>query len=335
MRGFGSGSGAGKRRDAGGDRAGYRRAPGAKPMKTARSTVPVRPPDAALGRTTRSLVGPSRRSAGSTRQRTGDWLRVPRLLFRPARAAALLGMLASGFLFTFVTGPTAFGLARTDLPVLQWTDPEAVRAALNVPDGANVFRFDTAPLVAALRALPGVASAEVSVQLPDAVLVVRIDERVPVLAWQVGHTSYIADREGVIFAIVADGGTAPAGIAVIQDRRAGAGAGFAIGSRIDPIDLDVATRLGSLTPTQVGSAAASLRVAITDDDGFIVSVASAWTAVFGFYSPETRSTDMIPGQVRLLRSLLDGREATLARIILASATDGTYVPRATPKPTPR
>jgi len=60
-----------------------------------------------------------------------------------------------------------------------------------------------------------------------------------------------------------------------------------------------------------------------------------WTAVFGFYSPATRSTDMIPLQVRLLRSLIVGWEAGVARIILASGTDGTYVPRATPKATPR
>ncbi len=46
-----------------------------------------------------------------------------------------------------------------------------------------------------------------------------------------------------------------------------------------------------------------------------------------------RTTELIPGQVRLLRSLLSGREPTVDRVVLASETDGTYVPRATPKPT--
>jgi hypothetical protein len=41
---------------------------------------------------------------------------------------------------------------------------------------------------------------------------------------------------------------------------------------------------------------------------------------------------MIPGQVRLLRSLLAGIEPTISRIILASETDGTYIPKATPRP---
>jgi hypothetical protein len=81
--------------------------------------------------------------------------------------------------------------------------------------------------------------------------------------------------------------------------------------------------------------AAQLNVAATDADGFIVAAPGGWTAVFGFYSPATRSTDIVPEQVRLLRSLLDGREDTVRRIILASGTDGTYVLRATPRPTRR
>jgi hypothetical protein len=47
---------------------------------------------------------------------------------------------------------------------------------------------------------------------------------------------------------------------------------------------------------------------------------------------------MIPDQVRLLRSLLAGREAEVQRVILASGTDGTYTPRAkassSPSPKP-
>ena len=85
-----------------------------------------------------------------------------------------------------------------------------------------------------------------------------------------------------------------------------------------PVDLDVATRLGSIGAGDIGSTASSLRVAVTDVDGYVVSTPRGWDAVFGFYSPATRPTDMIPGQVRLLKSLLDGREPEVRRIILAS-----------------
>jgi hypothetical protein len=315
-------------------RSGSRRTPGARPTKSARSTTPVRPVDAALGRQTRGLVGPSRRSGGN-RARAAARLRAGGRIVTPARAAALLGMLASGFLFSFVTGPTVFGLSRTEVPNLTWTQPQLVRDKLALVAGSNVFGLDTAPLEAALGTLPAVASADVSVSLPDAAVVVRIEERRPVLAWQVADRRFLVDREGVVFASVEAKAALPAGVAVVEDRRQGGANLLVIGGHIDAVDLDVATRLGSLTPADIGSRAARLAVAATESDGFVVIAPGAWTAVFGFYSPATRATDLIPGQVRLLRSLLDGREATASRIILASETDGTYVPVPTPKPTTR
>lgn len=274
-------------------------------------------------------MGPSRRGAGNPARAAAARLRAPWRIVTPARAAALLGMLASGFVFTFVTGPAAFGLSRTDVPELTWTAPQLVRDTLALVEGGNVFRLDPAPLEAALGTLPAVASADISVSLPDAV-VVHIEERKPVLAWQVGTRRFLADREGAIFASIDSMSALPEGVAVVDDRRQGAVSLLAIGGHLDAVDLDVATRLGSLTPADVGSTAERLRVAATDADGFVLTASGAWTAVFGFYSPATRATDMIPGQVRLLRSLLQGREPTLARIILASTTDGTLVLKPTP-----
>jgi hypothetical protein len=139
----------------------------------------------------------------------------------------------------------------------------------------------------------------------------------------------------VLFATVASDAPLPGGVTIVQDRRLDAASRYDVGDRIDAVDLDVATRLGSLTPADVGSAASRLRVRVTESDGFVVLVEGGWVAVFGFYSPATRPTDMIPGQVRLLRSLLADREETLARVILASETGGTFIPKRTPAPTPR
>ena len=70
---------------------------------------------------------------------------------------------------------------------------------------------------------------------------------------------------------------------------------------------------------------------IDDEHGFSVdSGPDGWTAVFGFYTPTIRRTDLIPGQVRLLASLLAGREATVATVTLADDRNGTY----TVKPAP-
>jgi hypothetical protein len=240
-------------------------------------------------------------------------------------------MLTAGFLFTLVTGPTAFGLSRTDVGELRWTAPADVVATLGLRPEQNVFGIDTAPLEGALETLPGVASAEVSVALPDAAVVVAIEERTAILAWEVGDRRYIADASGAIFAMVDDESPLPEGVAVVHDQRRGSARALAIGGRIGPVDLDVATRLGSLRPADVGSTASNLRVVVTDRDGYVVGTTRGWAATFGFYSPATRPTDMIPGQVRLLRSLLAGREGEVRRIILASETSGTFVPRATPR----
>jgi hypothetical protein len=123
-----------------------------------------------------------------------------------------------------------------------------------------------------------------------------------------------------------------ADLPVIDDRRA-ASAGLSVGTRLDPEDVDAATRLASLVPADVGSAATELQVRVTDENGFVILAdPQGWLAIFGFYTPSLRTTELIPGQVRLLRSLLIGREPLIQRVILASATDGTYVARPTPTP---
>ena len=52
---------------------------------------------------------------------------------------------------------------------------------------------------------------------------------------------------------------------------------------------------------------------------------ATWTATFGFYTPTLRTPELVPGQVRLLRSLMARiGEGRLATILLADTTDGTY-----------
>ena len=55
--------------------------------------------------------------------------------------------------------------------------------------------------------------------------------------------------------------------------------------------------------------------------------------VFGFYTPSLRTTELIPGQVRLLRSLLAGREDDRPARDPRRRPHGTYMPEPTPEPT--
>ena len=112
---------------------------------------------------------------------------------------------------------------------------------------------------------------------------------------------------------------------IVDARRASATLG--VGDHVDPLDLDVATRLASLTPADVGTKAKSLGIQVTDADGWVVAPADGWEAIFGLYSPTVRPPDIVPEQVRLLRSLLAGREAQVSLVYLASGEAGTYTLR--------
>lgn len=250
------------------------------------------------------------------------------------RAGAALGLLASAGAIYGVGASSAFDAARFEVQGAVFTDPGAAEAAVTAARGANLFRLETAPLEVELEALPTIERASVSVRLPDT-LVIDLREREPVLVWKVGAREYLADAQGNLFGRL---GEEPPDVAadlpVIDDRRA-ASAGLSVGTRLNAQDVDAATRLASLVPADVGSAADALLVRVTDENGFVIRAdPQGWTAIFGFYTPSLRTPELIPGQVRLLRSLLIGREPLILRVILASETDGTYVPRPTPEPSP-
>lgn len=254
------------------------------------------------------------------------------------RSAALLALLASGAAIYGVGAAPAFGFATLDLSGMRYTDEAAVRSRLDIQPGTNLFGLATEPLEARLLELPTVTRASVSVELP-ATLSVEVAERSPILVWQIGERRHLVDRDGRLFAELGARPTDEArSLPVVDDRRA-TSTSLAVGMNVDPVDLDAATRLGSLRPTDVGSAARGLRVELTDDNGYVVRAEpSGWTAVFGFYTPSLRTPDMIPGQVQLLRSLLlEEGERNVVRVTLASETDGTFTtprPEPTPEPTP-
>jgi hypothetical protein len=229
---------------------------------------------------------------------------------------------------------SAFGFERLEIRGTTITTETAIRDQLGLADGTNLVGLVTDPIEARLRRLPAVGGVEVSVGLPD-VLHVSVTERMPIVIWAIADRRYAVDATGYLFAEVSNNPSPDIkSIPVVVDERI---ATFPLGvtSSLDPTDLDAATRLGSLTPGQIGSHAASLRVHITDQRGFTVtSGRDGWLAVFGFYGRNQRTPDLISGQVQLLGALLAGREDTVQTVILADDKEGTYVPKATPKPTP-
>jgi hypothetical protein len=276
----------------------------------------------------------ARRSIGGAPVRRTRSIRRASAGLTPVRAGAVLAMLLSAAAIYGVAQSSAFTYEATTVEGATFTEEAAIVAALADARGTNLFGLETAPYEERLRGIPTVRSADVSVRLPDTVGV-RVRERTPILVWRVGARRYLVDAEGELFSLLPDDPPpAAAGLPVVEDRRA-ASVGLAVGRPIDRVDLDAATRLASLVPSDVGSGAEALDVFVDDASGFTVRTRPAgWQAVFGFYTPTLRTPELIPGQVRLLRSLLVGREAQIERVILASETDGTYVPKPTPTPSP-
>jgi cell division septal protein FtsQ len=278
---------------------------------------------------------PLARPVGHARRRTRPVRRRSAGL-SPTRAAAILVMLACAAGVYGLTSSPVFGLERLRIEGATLTSEATVRATLGLSSaaGVNLVTLDTSVLAGRLEQVPTIARADVSVGLPGTLLV-SVTDRTAILIWAVGDRRLLVDVDGHIIDELAASDPLPdPTLPLVVDQRASAAA-LGLGGTLDAVDLDAARRLASLRPADVGSTATSLAVVVDDADGFIVRPTGAgWSAVFGFYTPSQRTTDMIPGQVRLLRSLLAGREDAVGRVTLASTTDGTYIPRATPKPSP-
>jgi cell division protein FtsQ len=246
----------------------------------------------------------------------------------PLRAGAAFVMVVAALAIYGVGASPAFGYRHLDFQAgpAAHTSTEAVVGALGLDVAApNLFVVQTDRLQSRLLALPAVVDAQVSLSLPDTIRV-WLTERQPILVWIVGGRRLLVDRSGMAFAETVPGGPGD-GLATITDHRA-AWAGLEVGQSVDPVDLDAATRLASVVPANLGTKASGLRVWIEDSDGFeIHPIGVPWVAAFGVYTPSLRTTELVPGQVRLLKSFLAGRELTVKRVLLADDRNGTWVPR--------
>ena len=255
----------------------------------------------------------------------------------PMRAGAILAMLVSAGAIYGLAATSAFRFSRLDIQGTSLTAPADVEATLGLEQGMNLVGLATDPLEQRLRGIPSVKDANISIGLPDTIRV-DVTERRPIVVWATAGHRFVVDVTGLLFAEMGEAPSpAIAALPVVADDRQTA-ASLGIRSTLDPIDLDAATRLGSLTPAQIGSTARSLTVRVSDEKGFTVSSGpKGWLAVFGFYGASQRTPTLITGQVQLLGALLAGREPTVATVILADDRDGTFIAKPTPRPsaTPR
>jgi hypothetical protein len=219
-------------------------------------------------------------------------------------------------------------------------DPEAVIAAANIPIGSSLLGVNLRAAEEAVAALPLVTSVRVSAGLPDGIQI-RVREKSLLLRWQIGDRVYAVSESGELLGEAATLDLAPSAAAALaaapllfDDRTSSP---LPTVGQLTATELDVATRLASLTPEDLGTAATTLTLRLLSDFGFVVEATGPsveWNAIFGIYSATIRPTNMIPGQVRLLRSLLAGRESRIGWVILADDQAGTYTAKGVRPPPP-
>jgi hypothetical protein len=250
----------------------------------------------------------------------------------PVRASAVLAMLLSAGAIFGVSTTSAFGFQRLDIAGAALTPIERILASAGIELGTNLVGLATEPIAERVRVITSVRDVSVSVFLPDT-LRLTVAERRPIVVWQVGADRYAVDEGGLLFATLGpDERDIVDGVPTVVDERA-ATSSLGVRSVLDPVILDAATRIGSLTPSQIGSHAPALSVHITDTNGFTVSSGDdGWLAIFGAYGQSQRTPAMIPGQVQALTAVLAKGEDRMERIILADDRAGTYTLKPTPEP---
>ena len=323
---------------------GQHRGAGARPFGPGEAPLGVRP---GLGGSRRragvSPVGGSlnRRSGDEPGASSGRSARLTPGAAAQLRRLALVALLLASFLLPPVaaraslTTVNQISVAGTTL-----LDPEAVIAAANIPIGSSLLGVNLREAEEAVAALPLVASVRVSAGLPDGIQI-RVREKSLLLRWQIGDRVYAVSESGELLGETASLDLAPSAAAALaaapllyDDRTPSP---LPTVGQLTATELDVATRLASLTPEDLGTAATTLTLRLLSDFGFVVEATGPsieWSAVFGIYSVTIRPTSMVPGQVRLLRSLLAGRETRIGWVILADDQAGTYTAKGVRPPSP-
>ena len=331
------------RKPAAGSR-GQHRGAGARPFAPGEAPLGVRP--GLAGGRRRAGVSPAGDSASRRKNEEPGTNsgRGPRLT--PGTAAQLRRLaLGALLLASFLLPPVAARASLTTVNRISVVgtlllDPDAVIAAANIPIGSSLLGVNLRAAEDAVAALPLVASVRVSAGLPDGIQI-RVREKSLLLRWQIGDRVYAITERGELLGETASLNLAPSAAAALalapllyDDRTPSP---LPTVGQLTATELDVATRLASLTPEDLGTAATTLTLRLTSDFGFVVEAtgpAIAWNAVFGIYSATIRPTSMIPGQVRLLRSLLAGRETRIGWVILADDQAGTYTAKGVRPPPP-
>ncbi|HLZ60516.1 MAG TPA: FtsQ-type POTRA domain-containing protein [Ktedonosporobacter sp.] len=165
--------------------------------------------------------------------------------------------------------------------------------------GQNIFLISVASLTDRIQALPLVASASLSKQLPNQ-LAVTVVERTPVLLWQTAQGTYSVDNQGVVIAPLSEtaGAEHLSTVVVLTAQSVGQGAqkglGVRPGTRLNAADIAFAEEVFARVPAMLGITTFGLQydgtmyASTSDDSGgvngkgaYILASSDGWKAYLG------------------------------------------------------
>lgn len=319
-----------------------RRSGGARPFGPGEAPLGVRPGLAGQRRragveaTTRPV---ERDALPAGRRSAGRGVRPE--LVRTLRSLTVLVLITGAILLPpAIASSGIFKITSLRLVGLQLLDERAVSAVSRVVLGNGLLTSDLGGIEQGLNEIPFIASARVRIGLPGEIRA-EIQEEIPLMRWSSGGVTYLMSGTGELLGPATSSLLSSAGRVAIEqfplmsDLRGGPA--LLPGNVVSPLDVDIATRLASLTLADLGSTATRLSIFADPQYGFVLrgeGEGIAWSAVFGIYSATIRPPEMLPGQVRLLRSLLVGRERRIGWVILADGQAGTFTEPGVRPPTP-
>lgn len=309
-----------------------RRSGGARPFGPGEAPLGV--PPGLSGQRRRAGVETALRSVGREAVPAGRRARGRRLGPEATRAlrrlAVLVLMIGAALAPPALAASDTFKITSLRLVGLGLLEEGAVRENSGVVLGDGLLTSDPRRIELMLDAIPFVASSRVRLGLPGEIRAEIREER-PLLRWSSGGSIFLLSGGGELLGLANSPLLSSAGrttlnqLPLITDLRGGTPP--LPGALISRLDLDIATRLASLTLADFASDATRLSIQIDPQYGFVLKGEGEgifWNAVFGVYSATIRPPEMLPGQVRLLRSLLAGRERRIGWVILADGQAGTF-----------
>lgn len=215
---------------------------------------------APIGQMRGSRPLPRRRNSSPVPARRSQARRSPRIWRRLLGLFAILAVVGGGISFALIS-PT-FHVQQIKIEGTQ--NPRLIAAIRRLGiQGQDIFLLNHSALVARLEALPLVASASVSVQLPGSITV-TIQERVPALLWQNGRTIYGVGQDGVVIAPLSElSGTDS--LALVVDKRQAVA--MRPGTRLPAADMAFVEQVFAQVPGMEGAAPFTLQYVNRVEEG--------------------------------------------------------------------